>query len=105
MLWEIYDNNKYIHINEYCQIYSDNSKNNYNKKLTLHKKWSFPWRISSFFGQCNKEFWRWNSFLVTRFVRGQFGENVFQIYLYILYIFEMIFGSFLIRSAKLPCTL
>ena len=38
MLWEIYDNNKYIHINEYCQIYSDNSKNNYNKKLTLHKK-------------------------------------------------------------------
>ena len=34
MLWRIYDNNKYIHINECYQTYNDNNENNNNQELT-----------------------------------------------------------------------
>ena len=38
MLWRIYDNNKYIYINEYYQIYNNNSENNNNKELTKNSE-------------------------------------------------------------------
>ena len=38
MLWRIYDNNKYICINEYYQIYNDNSDNNSSKELTKNSE-------------------------------------------------------------------
>ena len=38
MLWRIYDNNKHIYINEYYQIYNDNSENNNNKELTKNSE-------------------------------------------------------------------